>query len=275
MGRDHRSCLLCWLLILQRGFPRRWASLTRLIPVWRSAILKSDSEASRLSPAHLELIARLPETTQATLAEDDFRAVFGQGFPTVNELRRIIDQDLQTLRSMPWKLEDETLVPKAGACLNCPKRSGQQPMLFAAEDAPQNGKISKTDRCLDLACFDRKLLAHVQRCEVEARREKPNLVLIRTGYGPLSQTAEKVWGDKVRHVYSPVFVKASDPTAVPVMQIEGPKAGQVAYIADNGVRNGGAKPGHRGNKEKSGPLSPAERRARHQRRRDAFVVKRV
>ncbi len=92
----------------------RRASLTKLCKEWRDEVLKAETEASRLSVAHLELVARLPEETQRILAENNFHRVFARGFPTVEELRRVIDAGLQSLRAMPWALEDDTLDPKAG-----------------------------------------------------------------------------------------------------------------------------------------------------------------
>lgn len=153
------------------AFVHRRASLTTLSQSWRAEILRPDSEAGRFSVAHLELISRLPAETQELLAENGFHRVFARGFPTVEELRRVIDDGLRTLASMPWKLDDEGLDPKAGACLTCPKRSGMQPALFDAEDAPSNGKVSKSDRCLDPCCFDRKMTAFVLGREAVARGE--------------------------------------------------------------------------------------------------------
>ena len=159
-------------------FVARRSSLTRLIEPWRKAVLTPEAPASRLSPAHLELIARLPEETQQAFAEDDFYAVLGRGFPSVDDLRRIIDGGLHTLGAMPWALDDERLDPQAGACRNCPKRSGAQPLLFEGEEIGANGKAGKAERCLDPACFDRKQVAHVQRCEVEIRASHPALQLV-------------------------------------------------------------------------------------------------
>lgn len=208
-------------------FVARRASLTRLVEVWRKAVLSPDSPANRLSPAHLELIARMPEETQTLLAQDNFFVVFGRGFPTVEELRRIIDCGLHSLTAMPWSIDDETLEPQAGACRNCPKRSGAQPLLFDGEDASKNGKPSKSDRCLDPGCFDRKQIAHVQRCESELRTQHPDLALVQIGAGSMTETVREAFGDRVQRHYAPTFVKPGDSNAIPVMQVDGPKAGKL------------------------------------------------
>lgn len=255
----------------------RRASLSRLSKPWKTEILRPESQAGRLTVPHLELIARLPTETQDLLAEHDFQSVFGRGFPTVAELRRLLDGGLQSLRAMPWPLDDETLDPKAGSCLNCPKRSCRQPLLFDGETAGEGGTPSKSDRCLDPACFARKQTSWVLRCETTLRRQHPELRLVQVGYGRLAEAAEKAFGDRLTRVYEPRIVKPSATGATPVMQVDGPKAGALVYIAladKPGDRNGAAKrPRNADGTPK--PLTLAERRARLQKRRDAFLVNRV
>ncbi|MBI1827239.1 MAG: ParB/RepB/Spo0J family partition protein [Planctomycetes bacterium] len=256
----------------------RRASLTRLTPAWKSEIRKPDSEVSRFSAAHLELIARLPEPTQTALSEDNFMAVFGRGFPTVDELRRIIDDGLRSLGAMPWDPKDETIVPKAGACLNCEKRSSKQPMLFAEAESAGNGKLSKNDRCLDPQCFDRKHVAFVQRCECALRAEHPTLRLVHLGVGSLSSAVSEVFGNRLDRLYGAKPVKPHKPGSEPAMQVDGPKAGKLIYVAseDSTVSHNGSGKGRP--RDEGGnvvPMTLIERRARLQKRRDAYVVKHV
>lgn len=256
----------------------RRASLTKLCKEWRDEVLKTDTEASRLSVAHLELVARLPEETQRILAENSFHRVFARGFPTVEELRRVIDAGLQSLRAMPWALEDDTLDPKAGSCLNCPKRSGMRPMLFEAEDAPQDGKVSKTDRCLDPTCFEGKCVAHLARRESELRTEHPALRLVQVGFSGLGPKVRETFGERVTQVYHPKFVKPTAKGAVPAMQLDGPKAGSLVHIDfGESVSKNGTNSTKRATDEtgKPVPLSMVERKARLQKRRDAFLVNKV
>ena len=258
-------------------FVARRSSLTRLIEPWRKAVLTPEAPASRLSPAHLELIARLPEETQQAFADDDFYAVVGRGFPSVDDLRRIIDGGLHTLGAMPWALDDETLDPQAGACRNCPKRSGAQPLLFEGEEVGTNGNAGKAERCLDPACFDRKQVAHVQQCEADLRAAHPSLQLVQIGHGAVSERAREAFGERCQRHYAPTFVKAADRNAIPIMQIDGPKAGKLMYIDDGGVRVS-ATTGRqvRGRNEgETKPLSLDEKMSRHFKRRQAFAVKQV
>jgi len=260
------------------GYLARRASLTKLTKTWRAEAMKPSTDASRLSAAHLELIARLPESTQNGLAEDHFWPVFGRGFPTVNELRRIVDGTLRSLGAMPWDPGDETLDPKAGSCTNCPKRSSQHAMLFPEDDSAKNGKAAKDDRCLDPVCFDRKHVAIVQRCECKHRTAHPNLRLVQIGADTLNPAIQAAFGDRIERIYAPRLVKAGKPNGVPAMQVDGLKAGKLVFI-DMGesvaAGGNGRSQRPRGADGKVVPMTLAERRERLQKRRDAFVVKHV
>lgn len=277
LDKGHEPKALAAKLGKSVAFVLRRASLTTLTEAWRTEVLRPDSDAGRLSVAHLELISRLPAATQDVLAENSFHRVFARGFPTVEQLRRVIDDGLRTLVSMPWKLDDEGIDPKAGSCVNCPKRSGMQPALFDAEDAPANGKVSATDRCLDPCCFDRKMTAFVLGRESALRADHPDLKLVQVGYTHLSESMQQAVGDRATRLYDVRVVKASKPGAIPVMQVDGPKAGSLVYI-DSGeaggvTRNGHGKPSDTNGEHK--PLTLAERRERLQKRRDAYFVRRV
>jgi len=253
----------------------RRASLTRLIDVWRKAIRSADSPASRFSPAHMELIARLPTDTQQSLAANDLAAVFCRGFPSVDDLRRIIDGGLRTLIVMPWKLDDEFLVPEVGSCLNCSKRSGCHPMLFETEDAPSNGKASKSDRCLDPACYDRKLVAHVRQQESEARKVHPDLALVQIESNRTSPAVIEAFGEQVPRLYYPKFVKAETKGAAAVMPVDGPRAGKVVFV-DRGDATPVKPPPTQGLcKAERQSMTLQERHVKLERRRQAFVVGKV
>ena len=56
---------------------------------------------------------------------------------------------------------DATLVPSAGACGSCPKRTGNQPELF--------GDVKGADVCTDPVCFKQKIAAHAERVLAAAK----------------------------------------------------------------------------------------------------------
>lgn len=74
------------------------------------------------------------------------------------------------LDSVPFDKTDESLVPEAGSCAGCSKRTGYNTLLF--------GEALK-DSCSDAACFNVKLGKFVEQ-QVAA---KPNLVRISTSWG--------------------------------------------------------------------------------------------
>src|SRR5581483_7541591 len=102
---------------------------------------------NRLTAGHALLIARLPQAQQSQALEAAFRSHWGstekQVVP-VRELAQWIRQNLMLqLEDAIFDREDETLIPEAGSCVQCPKRTGFNTALF---DDFQND-----DRCLDSA----------------------------------------------------------------------------------------------------------------------------
>ncbi len=66
------------------------------------------------------------------------------------------------LADAPWKIDDAELLPKVGACSECPKRSGNQPALFA--------DIASADVCTDPPCFALKKKAAGKQRLAEAKK---------------------------------------------------------------------------------------------------------
>jgi len=57
-----------------------------------------------------------------------------------------------SLKSVPFSMDDATLVAGSGNCANCPKRTGFNALLFSEV---------REDSCVDAECFNRKLDAHI------------------------------------------------------------------------------------------------------------------
>lgn len=64
------------------------------------------------------------------------------------------------LAQAPFALDDAALLAKAGACTQCPKRTGAAPELWAKQG---------TDVCTDTACFADKKEAHYARITLQAK----------------------------------------------------------------------------------------------------------
>ena len=80
---------------------------------------------------------------------------------------------LLVLKDAPFDKRDAQLVPTAGSCADCPKRTGHNKLLFS-DDLGKQG-----DRCVDPKCYQEKVSAHLAKTVAA----KPNLVQISTAYG--------------------------------------------------------------------------------------------
>src|SRR5882762_10343884 len=76
---------------------------------------------------------------------------------------------LLQLAAAPFDKQNEALVPAAGSCRNCPKRTGFNKLLFADV---------RKDSCTDPQCFRAKIDAHVSK----TLETKPRLVQISSAW---------------------------------------------------------------------------------------------
>jgi len=137
--------------------------------------------AGHIGIEHALLIAKLAADAQEKAfahcfdgyhaANDDERSVV-----PASRLQAWITQNIYlSLKSVPFSKDDETLVPEAGSCANCPKRTGFNTLLFSEV---------REDSCADAACFNRKLDAHI----AQRVSKMPNLVQISENYNATDET---------------------------------------------------------------------------------------
>ena len=68
---------------------------------------------------------RTTESTTAVLKDKKAEAV------TVRSLREWIEREIHLdISNAPFDAQDENLLPAAGSCAACPKRTGNNPLLF-------------------------------------------------------------------------------------------------------------------------------------------------
>jgi ParB family chromosome partitioning protein len=92
----------------------------------------------------------------------------------VRHLQQWIEHNiLLELAAAPFSKEDAALVPDAGSCVDCSKRTGHNKLLFGDDF----GKHA--DQCSDPKCWAMKVDAHVK----QTLAAKPKLVQISTAYG--------------------------------------------------------------------------------------------
>src|ERR1022692_3421958 len=144
--------------------------LADLIPPVAEAFLKDT-----IAIGHALLIAKLPDSQQQEAFNAAFRGMWTSDGNTqvlipVRELAAWIESNiLLQLASAPFDKQDETLVPAAGSCSNCPKRTGFNKLLLADV---------RKDSCTDPQCFRAKIDAHVSK----TLETKPQLVQISSAW---------------------------------------------------------------------------------------------
>jgi len=249
--------------------------LQKLSDAWRAATSDASNIASKLTAAHLELVARLPYEVQDTILQDVRLEVwktagkkYQKGLISVAELDREIAAYTRTLASARWDLADAALVAKAGACCTCLKRTSCNPGLFDDQVAPvADGSevVEKGDKCLDPECWAAKEKALLKRKEKELREKHEGLVLVQTEYGRGSKGTEPA--------------KKTDKGAVPAMKVDGKAAGSVTYVKvkEEPRRSGSraSKPAAKAPEKKDVGVMRAELAARRQSMVVAEVLDRI
>jgi ParB family chromosome partitioning protein len=100
---------------------------------------------------------------------------------------------LLELDSAPFPKDDSELVPEAGACITCPRRTGFNTLLFAE---------IKADACTSPDCYQSKVDAFVAKTIVA----KPKLVQITRAFGKPQENSPAI----PRNQY--VEIRAEKPT---------------------------------------------------------------
>jgi len=129
---------------------------------------------------HALLLAKLPPEQQKPALRACFKEVYNGGdkptrvlLPVRNLQFWIATNVLLILKDAPFNKRDAQLVPTAGSCADCPKRTGHNKLLFG-DDLGKQG-----DQCTDPTCYQAKVEAHVAK----AIAAKPELVQISSAYG--------------------------------------------------------------------------------------------
>ncbi len=187
-------------------------SLLQLIPTVAEAFTQE-----RITASHANLIARLPQESQAEAFEQCWRKDWQDKEPHLLPAKHVaawIQANLYlSLADAPFDREDPTLNPAAGACVTCPRRSGHNTSLFCDVQG---------DQCLDSSCYHGKVEAFLDR-EIAAH---PGLVQIENGWrNPKEQRPGAVQRGHVRELETVV----DNPDAEPVMPCEAAKPAIVVY----------------------------------------------
>jgi ParB/RepB/Spo0J family partition protein len=111
------------------------------------------------------LVARIPDVKLSEKAAKEIVSGFGNGeaMSWRRASEHIQSSYMLRLKDAPFDTGDKTLVPAAGACGPCPKRSGNQRGLFDDVQGKSN------ELCTDGACFKSKCDAWWQREAAKAK----------------------------------------------------------------------------------------------------------
>src|ERR1019366_5552069 len=149
--------------------------LTELSPVVVEAFYREE-----IGTGHALLLAKLQPAQQEDALSACYQEQYGSNNKSkrtllpVRHLQQWIEHNiLLELASAPFSKKDAQLVPEAGTCVDCPKRTGHNKLLFADMGTGQK------DSCSDPKCYAAKLDAHIR----QSIAAKPKLVQISTGYG--------------------------------------------------------------------------------------------
>ena len=196
--------------------------LTELAPAVTKAFLKEE-----IGTGHALLLAKLQPAQQEEALAACFREDYVSGgkprhiLLPVRQLQEWIERHiLLELDSAPFPKDDPELLPEAGACVTCPKRTGFNSLLFAE---------IKADACTSPDCYQNKVDAFVAKTIVA----KPKLVQITRAYGKPQEDSPAI----PRNQY--VEIRAEKPTNQ--KQAEWPEYKTCKYATEAIVTEGSDK----------------------------------
>lgn len=218
-----------------------------LVTGWRQSFSDFD-----WSVGHLTLIARLPADAQTELLKGIQSRPWQWENVSVKDLDRRLSDSLMLINKASWNLDDALLLPKAGACTDCKKRSGAQPLLWFG--ALEN-QIDTKDRCLRPICWNNKMIIYLQQQAKHFSEKYSNLTFLSTEH--LTTDQKEVLTKKFGRVYDPEDVNKStkgSKNAIPSLVVSGKGAGSIVFVREKSF----ASPG--GPKQKGKVTTLKERR---------------
>ncbi len=140
-----------------KGYVYARLKLCALVPEARKAF-----HEGKLNPSTALLVARIPvpDLQKRATKEITEPSWSGEVMSVRTAAEHLQRYYMLRLAEAPWPTADAQLVPAAGACTTCPKRTGNQRELFS--------DVKSADVCTDPSCFDQKRAAWQVRMRAEA-----------------------------------------------------------------------------------------------------------
>ncbi len=199
--------------------------LLELIPEAKKLFLED-----KIMAGHAILIARLQPNQQKELIKKESGLYEGWGkdrtIVSVRDLTHYIDRNIHLdLNSSSFPKEDPDLLPSAGPCTTCSKRTGFQPQLFP--------DVVKKDTCTDRICFYAKVKAFTDRWLEERSRDTdiPPLRLSQSWDGRIKKLPEDTTKPIPRDLYREIEGKRDSCNSTREgIFVDGPNTGQVTKV---------------------------------------------
>lgn len=268
------------------GRSREWvarrSSLTDLSESWVAELGNPGSKIASWPPSHLELVSRFPADVQDRMLRD-YRRHWDYHLPTLRDLQIVTGNFLHLIAAAPWREEDDTLVPEAGACATCLKRASRCPDLFAEELAESGSRKDPSDQCLDANCWKLKSAAFITRRIEEVRRDHENVICLNTDDSYHDQEEEGPIRHAVR-VSDVAVCRKRDPGARPALIINGPGLGRIKWVrlsdddepdqyqADRPEGNGDQNGHHPDPTDQPAERTPEQKKEPYDKRRRQVVI---
>lgn len=147
---------------------------------------------------------------------------------TVRQLRDWIEREIHLdLKNAPFDVNDANLLAAAGPCLACPKRTGNNPLLFP--------EVRNKSVCTDPACYRTKIHALVQaRIEPLEKQEK---IPVRISSAPYWQARSKSSDTVYEGQYRRAEREGECPHTQAAVIVDGREAGTLLHVCvDEGCK---------------------------------------
>lgn len=191
--------------------------------------MRKEFAAGKMLIGHAILFARLQEDDQRDCMVN-CKPKFGPSMDMYESVKMVETYIMQKLvreiKKACFNENDKELVPAAGSCHDCTKRSGNNE-LFA--------DVKEKDRCFDGTCYQLKTATYLINKLGELKEDNPNIAVIASGHGnkPLSLVKKYMAKNKINLLveYNDYETAAkSDKGAIKALVVAGNDVGEIKFI---------------------------------------------